>query len=92
MINKPAGQASLETTLAVFCGTLLLIGTMKVFFWFAERFVRRQAYFENSRGDAGRQSMSDALSGRVIWTDPTRFNKSDPNDPRRLRILRRSTP
>ncbi len=90
MNKRRSGQASLETTVAVFCGLLLLLATMKVFFWFAERLLRRQQYYENTRGPAGRQGMASALAGKVFWDDPTGFNHDDPNDPRRLRILRPS--
>ncbi len=88
--SRRCGQASLESTVAIFCSLLLLLATMKVFFWFAERIVRRQQYYENTRGDAGRQTSIAAQNNGPIWNDPNAFDRNDMNSTRRLRILKRS--
>ncbi len=60
-LNK--GQASLEMTVALFGGLLLLLGSFKIFLWSSERIIRRQQYYDCTRSAAG-----GATPG--VWSDP----------------------
>ncbi len=57
------GQASLEMTVALFGGLLLLLGSFKIFLWASERIIRRQQYYDCTRSAAG-----GATPG--VWSDP----------------------
>ena len=48
-ISRAIGQASLEMTLALTCGLLLLFGSMKIFLWMSERLVNREQAYERTR-------------------------------------------
>ena len=47
------GQASLEMTVALMGAILLLLGSLKVFLWTAERLITRQQNYEATRVEAG---------------------------------------
>ncbi len=84
---RKTGQASLESTVGLVCGLLLLMASVKVFFWFAEHLLRRQLYYEATRGCAGAQRMNQVPQG-PIWNDPVAVaNLNNPNDPARLKIF-----
>lgn len=86
-MRRAAGQASLESTVGLVCGLLLLMATVKVFFWFAERLLRRQIYYEATRGCAGAQGINRVVDG-PIWNDPVAVaNPNNPNDPARFRMF-----
>lgn len=45
---KTKAQGSLELAIAITCVLLLLLGSLKVFFWMNERFILRQEGYEGS--------------------------------------------
>lgn len=51
--SKGSGQASLELTAALILTAMLIIFSFKIFVWFNNRFVARQAAYESSRVAAG---------------------------------------
>ena len=84
---KPVrGQASLESTVAMVFGLLLLLAFMNVFFHFGERQVRRQLYYECTRGLAGRQRPMDAIHEGPIW-DKVYAGCTDPRHSGPLELL-----
>lgn len=69
--GKPVGkqaQVSLELALVLICVFLLLLGSLKVFFWVNERLVKRQRDFETSRVSAG-SSGSEVLVDESGYPD-----------------------
>lgn len=58
------GQATLEMAVAFAGALLLLAASLKLCFWFSERYVRRQRSYEATRVQAG-----DQEPGRG-WTEP----------------------
>jgi len=88
-VRRDSGQASLESAVAISLSLLLLFATAIVFLWFGERLIRRQQYFECSRGAAGRQLPSEAYWGSPIWNVAT-DNCTPPNLSKRLKILVRN--
>lgn len=66
-------QAALETTLALICVMVLLFGTLKVFFWFTERIVRRQEDFEAGRVQAG----SIGPDGSGVYVNESNYQALD---------------
>ena len=63
LTTKRAGQASIESAIALIGALLLLLGSVKVFFWITTRLIRRQQYYQCTRVEAG----SDAAPG--AWDD-----------------------
>ena len=49
-------QASIETTLALICLSIILMGSFKVYLWLSDRMARQQENYEASRVAAGSAS------------------------------------
>ncbi len=60
------GQSSLEMTVAIAGLVLLLLGSVKIFAWLAERIVSRQQSYEATRQAAGNGDPGKA------WNEPSK--------------------
>lgn len=66
MVSRRRGQASLEMAVAMFGAILLLLGSIKIFVWMAQRLVARQQSYDSTRKAAA----SDAAPGQR-WNEPS---------------------
>ena len=60
-----SGQATLEMAVAMILALFLLLGTIRLMLWFAERFVVRQKNYEATRAEASLDKLGEP------WTEPS---------------------
>ena len=69
------GQATLEMMVSFVCAFLLLLVSIKLFLWFAERFVTRQKNYEATRVEAATTTVGSK------WEEPSDRLKLFPKQP-----------
>ena len=72
---RKRGQASLEMTMAILGLLLLVLASVKVFWWLSVRLISRQKYYECTRGLAGRVNMEQLKADFEDSSNPNTFQK-----------------